>query len=162
MLDFEIQRCSRRCAATDRELSPGEVFYSVLVTEGADVVRYNYSQEAWQGPPEGAIGWWKSTLPEPSSKRVNWAPNDVLLDYFQRLQTQDQQADTCYILTLLLIRRRIFRLEESEVDPSGREHLVVYCPRNEVEYRVPVDSPSPSRIEQIQEELARLLFAEAA
>ena len=162
MIDFEIQRCSRRCAATDRELSPGEVFYSVLITEGADVVRYNYSQEAWQGPPEGAIGWWKSTLPEPSSKRVHWAPNDVLLDYFQQLQTQDQQADTCYILTLLLIRRRIFRLEESEVDQAGREHLVVYCPRNEVEYRVPVDSPSPSRIEQIQEELARLLFAEAA
>ena len=162
MLDFEIQRCSRRCAATDRELSPGEVFYSVLITEGADVVRYNYSQEAWQGPPEGAIGWWKSTLPEPSSKRVHWAPNDVLLDYFQQLQTQDQQADTCYILTLLLIRRRIFRLEESEVDQAGREQLVVYCPRNEVEYRVPVDSPSPSRIEQIQEELARLLFAEAA
>ena len=162
MLDFEIQRCSRRCAATDRELSPGEVFYSVLITEGADVVRYNYSQEAWQGPPEGAIGWWKSTLPEPSSKRVHWAPNDVLLDYFQQLQTQDQQADTCYILTLLLIRRRIFRLEESEVDQAGREQLVVYCPRNEVEYRVPVDSPSPSRIEQIQEELARLLYAEAA
>lgn len=101
-------------------------------------------------------------MPEPSSKRVNWAPNDVLLDYFQQLQTQDQQADTCYILTLLLIRRRIFRLEESEVDPSGREQLVVFCPRNEVEYRVPVDSPSEPRIAQIQEELARLLFSEAA
>lgn len=162
MLDFEIQRCSRRCAATDRELAPGEVFYSVLIAEGADVVRYDYSPEAWQGPPEEAIGWWKSTMPEPSSKRVNWAPNDVLLDYFQQLQTQDQQADTCYILTLLLIRRRIFRLEESEVDPSGREQLVVFCPRNEVEYRVPVDSPSEPRIAQIQEELARLLFSEAA
>ena len=35
MLDFEVQRCTRRCAATDRELKPGETFYSTLVVVGA-------------------------------------------------------------------------------------------------------------------------------
>ncbi len=162
MIDFEIQRCSRRCAATDRELSPGEVFYSVLIAQGGDVVRYDYSQEAWDGPPDEAVGWWKAKMPEASSKRVHWAPNDVLLDYFQRLESQDPQADVRYILALLMIRRRIFRLEESEIDELGREHLVVFCPRNETEYRVAVESPDSARIDQIQEELARLLFADAA
>ncbi|MCH5373277.1 MAG: hypothetical protein JJ992_04830, partial [Planctomycetes bacterium] len=79
MIDFEIQRCSRRCAKTDCEFAPGEEFYSVLVSEGSDVVRYDYSQSAWQGPPEGAIGWWKSRMPELHARRANWAPNDVML-----------------------------------------------------------------------------------
>ena len=34
MLDFDIQRFTRHCHATGRELSPGEAFYSVLVSEG--------------------------------------------------------------------------------------------------------------------------------
>jgi len=56
MIDYEVQRCTRRCATTQRELQPGEIFYSTLVAEGAQVVRHDYSQEAWQGPPEGVLG----------------------------------------------------------------------------------------------------------
>ena len=56
MLDFEIRRSGRRCAKTDREFRQGEVFYSVLIPEGSEVQRYDYCHEAWQGPPENAIG----------------------------------------------------------------------------------------------------------
>jgi hypothetical protein len=162
MIDFDIQRCSRRCVATDREFTPGEMFYSVLIPQGAEVVRQDYSQRAWEGPPENAIGWWRSQLPEPHAKRGNWAPHEVMLDYFQRLQEQSGQEDVRYVLTLLMVRRRIFRLEDSQVDEAGREHLIVFCPRSETEYRVLVVPPDAARAVAIQEELARLLFANAA
>ncbi len=53
MLDFEIQRCTRRCAKTDRELAAGETYYSVLISTGGKVERRDYSAEAWEGSPEG-------------------------------------------------------------------------------------------------------------
>jgi hypothetical protein len=162
MVDFEIQRCSRRCAKTDHEFAPGEVFYSVLVAEGAEIVRYDYSQAAWEGPPDEAIGWWRSQMPEANARRANWAPNDVLLDYFQELQSQPGKEDVRYILTLLMIRRRVLRLEDSEFDAAGLEKMVVFCPRNETEYHVPVVSPDAARAKEIQDELAQLLFADAA
>jgi hypothetical protein len=162
MIDFEIQRCTKICAKTERELTPGEHFYSVLVPRESEVVRFDYSLKGWEGPPEDAIGWWKSQMPEANAKRANWAPNDVMLDYFQQLETQTQRADVRYVLTLLMIRRRILRLEESEMDDNGRELLVVFCARNETEYRVPVISPSPNRAKEIQDELTRLLMDEAA
>lgn len=162
MGDFEIQRCSRRCAKTEREFAPGELFYSVLVSAGADIVRYDYSQAAWDGPPAEAIGWWRSQMPEANARRANWAPNDVMLDYFLELETQPGKEDVRYILTLLMIRRRVLRLEDSEFDDNGLEKMVVFCPRNETEYHVPVVSPDPERAKEIQDELARLLFADAA
>jgi hypothetical protein len=61
----------------------------------------------------------------------------------------------------LLVRRRVMRLEEEEHDDQGREVLVLYCPRRETTYRVPVVAPDESRINQIQDELARLLFSHA-
>ena len=111
MLDYEIDRCSRRCAATDRELKDGETCFSALVPESAAVVRRDYAAEAWQGPPENTIGWWKTTIVDPQAGRPHWAPNDVMLNYFERLLEDSGAEDARYVLALLLIRRRILRVE---------------------------------------------------
>ncbi len=161
MLDYEIQRCTRRCAATDRELAPGETFYSVLSVQGADVIRRDYSVGSWEGPPADCLGWWKSEVPDPRSSKVQWAPNDVLLDYFQQLLENESKRDVAYILALLLVRRRVFKLDGSESKSPGQEMLLVFCPKNETEYRVPVVTPDAERAEQIQRELSELLFARA-
>ena len=113
-MDFDVQRCSRRCAVTGRELQPGEWFYSALIPSGASVVRQDYSIEAWQGPPAEALGWWKSQIPTAETKKTQWAPNDVMLELFDELAGQPDRSDLRYVLTLLLIRRRVFRLEETE------------------------------------------------
>jgi len=160
-MDYEIQRTARCCVATGRQLGPGDDFYSVLVREGADLKRRDYSVEAWNGPPEGAIGWWKSQMPDPSSRRMHWAPNEVMLHFFEELQSQPDKDDMRYVLALLLVRRRVLRQEEQEHDQEGREMLVLYCPRRETTFRVPTVTPAPSRIDEIQQELAKLLFAKA-
>lgn len=162
MIEFEIQRCTRRCAATDRELLPDEAFYSVLVSEGSEVVRRDYCEEAWTEPPEGAIGWWKSQMPSANANKMHWAPNDVMLHYFEELENNAEKADVRYILALLLIRRRIIRLDDRETDDEGREFMVVFCTKNEKEYKVLTVPPSGARINEIQDELAQLLFADAA
>ena len=137
MLDYEIQRCTRRCAATDRELKDGETCYSVLVPEGGQVVRRDYSAEAWPGPPENAIGWWKSTVVDPHAGRPHWAPNDVMLNYFERLLEDPTAEDARYVLALLLVRRRVLRVEGHEQDAAGRDMLVLYCGRNEASIASP-------------------------
>ena len=162
MLDFHVQRCTRRCHETDRELKAGETFFSVLLADGGDVQRYDYGEDSWQGPPEAAIGWWKSQMPAADANRLNWAPNDVMLHYFQRLSQAEDQQDICYILVLLMIRRRMMRVEATETNEQGQEVMVLFCPRNETEYQVVVEIPTAERIVEIQEELAKLLFANAA
>ena len=165
LLDFEIQRCTRQCAATERKLAPGESFYSVLVVDGADVIRRDYCQEAWDGPPESAFGWWQSRVPQVESKKAKLAPNDVLLELFDQLAEQPEREDVRYVLLLLLVRRRVMRLEESvaaAVADSPATTLVAYCPRRDESYKVSVVKPDDDRIDAIQQELAHLLYADAA
>jgi hypothetical protein len=161
MIDYEVQRCTRHCAATERELQPGETFYSTLTAEGAEVVRRDYAAEAWQGPPEGVLGWWKSRMPDRNERKLHFAPNDVMLDLLESFETQPQMQDMRYVLALLLIRRRVVRLEETEHDETGHEVSVLYCPRRETTYRVATAMPDEARTAEIQEELSRLLFARA-
>src|SRR5687767_197677 len=107
MLDFEVERCARRCAKTDREFQPGETYYSALVPRGSGVARLDFSAEAWEGPPEGSLGWWQARLPEPHGNKMHWAPNDVMLHYFEQLDGVADQADVRYVLALLMVRRRV-------------------------------------------------------
>lgn len=158
VLEYEIGRCTRRCATTGEEFQPGDVFYSVLLPEGGEIKRLDYSAAVWEQAPDGSLGTWKSVMPDPHAKKVEWAPHDVMLDYFIQLQQQAAHPDTLYVLTLLMVRRHILRLEESERDERG-EVMVLYCPRTETEYRVPVVHPQPSRIDTIQAELEQLLFS---
>ena len=162
MLDFDIQRCSRRCSVTDRELKNGETCYSVLVPQGGEVVRLDYSAEAWPGPPASAIGWWQSVVVDPNAGRPHWAPNDVMLNYFERLLEDPAAEDARYVLALLLVRRRIARVERTDHDAAGREQLVIYCPRNEREYSVAEAMPSDARALEIQQQLAELLQTNGA
>jgi hypothetical protein len=155
-MDYEVQRSARRCAVSGREFAPGEKFYSALVAEGAELRRYDYAAEAWQAPPPGAIGWWQSQLPAAGAKRSQGAPNDVLLQFFDELAEQPQRQDLRYVVALLLVRRRVFRLEEDERGACG-EVLRLHCPRRDATYEVPVVIPDAARIDEIQQQVAKLL-----
>ena len=138
------------------------MFYSTLVAEGSEVVRRDYCSQAWEAPPAGVLGWWQSHMPSRNAKKLNWAPNDIMLNYFLELADQPEKRDVRYVLTLLMIRRRIMRLEESEMDDGGAEHMVVHCPRRDETYHVAIASPDDARTQEIQAELSQLLFADAA
>jgi hypothetical protein len=161
-VDYDVQRCSRHCAATGRELVEGETFYSVLVRRGAELVRLDYSQEGWPGPPEEAVGWWKSQMPSREQKKAQLAPGEVLLELFLSLADDPSKQDMRFVLALLLVRRRVLRLEETETDEQGVETLVLYSPRDESLHRVPSIMPDQRREAEIQAELSRLLYAQAS
>lgn len=156
-MDYEVQHGARCCATTGREFAPGETYYSVLIDDGATMQRFDYSADAWQGAPDGVVGWWKSQVPDRNAQKKHWAPNDVMLDFWDQLADRPEKQDMRYVLTLLLIRRHVFRLEEETTDEQSRQWLAVFCPRRDATYQLPVVLPEAERIEQIQEELAALL-----
>jgi hypothetical protein len=171
LLDFEVQRSTRRCAATDRPLEPGDECFSVLEVQGAEVVRKDYCREAWTQPPASAFGWWKTRIPEPVAKKIKLAPNDVLLELFDKLADNGEHEDMRYVLTLLLVRRRVFRLEtppqslggQTEQEPfeAAIDSLFVHCPKRDASYQVPAAMPNGERIDEIQQQLSGLLIAGA-
>jgi len=171
MLEFDIRSRDRHCRSTGEELRPGEVVYSALVQQGDEVLRMDFSAGAWQGPPENSIGWWKSRIPKRDSNRIYWAPNDVILNYLLELKDKPDQAEVCYLLALLVVRRRILHLEEVETAAdedeaekeqtnSAGEYLVLTDPKSDAEYRIPVRTPPKERFDIIQQHLCELLFSD--
>ncbi|QDU95759.1 hypothetical protein [Lignipirellula cremea] len=161
MIDFPWQRFTRRCAALDRELQAGEEYYSVLVAKGADVIRQDYCAEGWEGPPEASLGWWKAKMPDDTGQKAHWAPNEVLLNYFEQLEQRPDKQDMQYVLALLLVRRRLLVLESTATNDAGEEEFLLSCPTLDREFHVAVQEPTRQQVEQIEAELSQLLFTDA-
>jgi len=156
MIDFEVGRCTRRCCISDRELQPGEDHYSAIVRDGAEVIRLDYAIDSWSGPPENVICWWKGTIADPKSNKVSWAPSDIMLDYLEQLLEDPNQQDVAYVLSLLLIRRKIVRLDDI-VRADGGERMLLSALKREKSYQVLVVEPDTRRIQTIQDQLSSLL-----
>lgn len=162
-MDFDIQRCSRVCAATGRPLADGEEIVSALVRDGKDLKRLDYAADAWPGESESVVSHWRSHVPSREAKAQRMAPSDLLLQLFDDLEQQPDQRALRYVLALLLLRRRVFRLEEAiELGKQPKttdthEQITVYCARREATYQVDVEAPDAAQVAALQQRWSELL-----
>ena len=112
-MDLKIQRPSPTCNQTGSEFKAGDVIFSALVREEGNLVRHDWSHDAWKSPPDETLAWWRSVVPEQTDGGVSLAPVEVLLDTLESLADQPEEAALRYLLALHLLRRKVLRFAES-------------------------------------------------
>jgi hypothetical protein len=159
MTEYEIKPLSLRCALTGRELKPGESYYSVLDESPEGFQRKDYSAEAWTGPPDGAIGFWRAKVPESTGKKhAQLVDDSVIVEFFDRL-AGDQDAykvNFRYILALLLVRKKILKLTGAERE-RDREVLVLRSHATGEQHRVVNPELTEEQLNAVQAEVERVL-----
>ena len=153
---MEIPRPSRTCSISRREFRPNEPFFSVLTEEDDLFTRKDVATEHWSGPPDKCIGWWKSIVKHVTDNVPQHASGETLQNLFERLTAQPGEMDTLYILTLLLLRRKLLRYEKETADEQGNRLLEVYAMHTDMTYQIPVAMPDHDRLGAIQQQLAGL------
>jgi hypothetical protein len=160
-MDLKLHRPQTTCATTGRPFAPGEVFYSALVRDGGSVARVDVASEAWQGPPERSIAWWRSRYPQAGVAGPTLAPPDVLLD---ALESLEEAADESlrYLLALQLVRRRVLRIvdepAEADAEADGGT-LTLACRKRDREYRVRPVAAAEVAADGVEARLAALLWS---
>jgi hypothetical protein len=158
--ELEIKNCSRTCAATSRAINPGEVYFSVLEAAANEFLRHDYCVEAWAGPPEECVGWWRSRVPTKEDNQPRLAPTDVMLNLFEALAERPAETEFRYLLGLLLLRRRVLRRDDSSRDDQLREVLQLHCQSRNKDYDLIVAEPVAERAVQLQQQMINLLYGD--
>jgi hypothetical protein len=176
---LDIPKFTGQCSVSGRGLKPGEVFFSVLAEKNSKFERLDFAAENWV-EPEQCFAWWKTAVPQNVQKTDKPLPNVILLELFEELlfkqNTAEEQPDTLYVLTLLLIRRRILRLEKEYNDDSGQKIISVSNPKESSRnsgkdgskdsskdigvFDIPAVMPDTEPLDKIQKRLAELLYAD--
>jgi hypothetical protein len=153
-VDYHFRPIGRTCAATGSPLVPGERAYSVVVEQNGELVRQDYSPSGWRGPPPGALGQWRCTVPHPETKAGTGPDPDALLSYFEQLAEDANPAHNKlrYVLALFLLQKRRLRLDGSRVDADG-EFLQLSGSRGEGPYEIRDQQLAEAEIKELQAEL---------
>jgi hypothetical protein len=160
MTEYDIQGPARTCAATGRELKPGDRFYAVLREEGGRLVRSDTAADAWTGPPDGAVAYWAGKVPAATDRPRRPVVNDeVLLDCFERLAgTADADGlNFRYVAALLLMRRKRFKFEDAFRDAAGNDVMVVRDARGGAVHHVTDPRLTAEQVGAVQAEVFRVL-----
>jgi len=127
---YHVARSTGRCEATGTALEPGSPCIAALCDEPEQggFQRLDYSVDAWDGGvrPEGLFSFWRTTVPEPHTKKRLLVDDEVLLDLLDRLSHAEEPRKVAFrfVITLVLLRKRLLKFDRREETPGGiRWHL---------------------------------------
>lgn len=163
MSDYEISRSSGKCAACGRALEVGDVFYTVVLSEGEAFIRQDIGAECWQEPPAGALCHFRTRVPEREKKRKVLVDDAVLVDFFRRLSESDEAGKERFrfVLSLILLRKRLLKYEQTTRE-SGREYWHMRLISDKSQHRIVNPGLVESQIEGLTVELGAILEGFAA
>lgn len=158
--DWEIRSRSHSCSRTGHEFSEGELFYTLLFRDRAGLRREDLCEEAWtnrSAEEPAPFSYWRTRYvapPPPEPEPLDKQDAEGLLRHMIGQQS-DANARACYILALMLERKRTLRPIDS---PDGDDAMLVYEHAKTGEsFVLPNPRLSIEQIPEVQEEVAELL-----
>lgn len=170
-MQWEIQVRSRFCSKCEKEFLDGDTYRCVLTFRGHEPSRQDFCEGCWDGsqesslePGEELISWWRSKVrippPKPKEEAIKGSLAEQLLRKYLH-SPEPKHAHFCYILAIMLERRRVLSHKHTiQEDPSGKT-LLVYEHGKTGETFIVIDPHLElSRIGKVQAEVKEILDAE--
>ncbi len=153
-MEFNIRPAAKCCAKTGQPFRPGDVCWSMLIEKDGQMVRQDFSSEAWEGPPPEAICHWRSQIAQSTVTSRPKLDADSLFDYFLQLSDSPNivQQQYRYVLALLLLRKRRLVLEEV-VELDDRPTMRLVGSAGEGPFDVPEEELNEEQIDRLQQQL---------
>ena len=162
--EWPIKHRADACAVTQRPFAPGEEFYTLLFREGDGYRREDLSEEAWSQRNENILpfSFWKTHYepppPAPPEPLAKESAEELLRRLLAENNTKNERA--CYVLAVMLERKRILKQIKTETSGGGRILIYEHAKTGDV-FLVPDAQLRLDEVEKVQHEVTSLLNAAA-
>ena len=167
--EYEISKVTERCRCCRRELAPGEEIVATVRESGEEFVREDFCAACWDHEENrqhhDILAVWRSVVPRPEEKRKKlFVDDDLLINFFERLEGADEPAKVNFrfVLTLILMRKRLLKYDESRTE-DGKEIWRLRIPGDKsADNKVEVVNPhlDEEQIEQLSSQIGEILHTD--
>jgi hypothetical protein len=121
-------------------------------------VRLDVCTDCWKGGTPDMFSFWQTKVPPKEEKRRLLVDDDVLLDFFLKLEgaTDELKVNFRYILSLVLMRKKILKFRDVKRVEAG-EFLVLEQARGKTTFEVLNPQMSEENIARLTEEVGKIL-----
>ncbi len=156
--EWPIKHRADACAATNRPFEAGEELYTLLYREGTGFRREDLSEEAWAKRNENIqpFSFWKTRYEPPPPTPPEPLAKENAEELLRRLLAENQQPNSCYVLAVMLERKRVLKQVKAEATDNGRVLIYEHAKNGDV-FIVPDVQMRLDELESVQNEVAHLL-----
>ena len=156
--DWPIKHRADACARTNRPFARGEQFYTLLFREGTGYRREDLSEEAWNTRNENIrpFSFWKTRYEPPPAAPPEPLAKENAEELLRRLLAENTQPNACYVLAVMLERRRVLKQVKTENAESGPVLIYEHTKNGDV-FIVPDVQLRLDELDAVQNEVATLL-----
>ncbi len=158
--DWPIKHRAETCAATQRPFADGETFYTLLYREADGFRREDLSAEAWANRNENIrpFSFWQSRYEPPPATPPEPLAKESAEELLRRLlaEANPDRANACFVLAVMLERKRVLKQVNSEETENGRLLIYEHGQTGDV-FLVRDPQLRLDEIEQVQSEVVQLL-----
>lgn len=148
------------CARCGRTLSPGELITACIRFTAEGAHREDRCETCGRTVEDGDVVFWRARRHDEADRRpvVDY---ELLREIFETLRTRTDVTSTrlAYLVGLVLVRKKVLRLDTFEVR-GGREVMVVRRKRGGEPLEVPAPPMSAENMVEVRDQLGRLLRAD--
>jgi len=169
---WEIRSRNKTCQMCEKIFLEGDRYHCLLETAEDEFVRKDFCHDCWESTDphqinrQEAISYWRGSIKAaPVAERrevIHRSTAEGLLRKY--LHTRDEaEKNLCYILALMLERKKIFVHKDTLRKGDSQNRLLIYEHAGTQEAFV-IEDPQLSlgKIEQVQRQVKQLLDAETA
>ncbi len=164
MLEWNIQSRAHACHATGRAFADGEPCHTVLVSAGPLFERLDLSEEGWKAQSAeilarpDLISHWKGTYhAPPAAPPEAIAKGDAEALLRKLVERRDERhAPACYILAVMLERKRILKVKQ-QLRENGKRVFVYEQSRTGDIFAIVDPDLHLEQLEAVQRDVADLL-----
>ena len=158
-MEWKIGKGNLDCVACNKGFSEEEEYYSAIFDEQGGFIRKDFCIPCWSMPKsEVFFSFWKTKVPKQGKPAQKFLNTDVLLDMVSKLEGQHGGAseESTIRAGALPHQKKVFKFKSLSREEGG-EHLVIYFPREDREFKVYNPSLKAEEIESITAEMNQLL-----
>jgi hypothetical protein len=150
------------CAACEAGFEPGTIVVSTLHAapddEDVPFVRRDFCGGCFDGEADTGepFSWWRAEVPAPEEKKAAFDLG-VAREFLVRLLQEDapERASLRYLLALLLMRKRIVRVDDQFTDERG-EMMTIRLPPDEAVHEISCPEIDEGEAEALRDQIGRL------
>lgn len=159
--EYALKKPGTTCCVSGKTFEIGDEYVSFLAYDDeAGWQRADISPDCFESLADKPFAYWRSRIAEPEAKKARPLDLNFLTEFFVRLQDQkseDEHNEVGYIVTLLLVRKKVLKQLGLIVEDEDEFLEVRFTKEKEGKvYRVPVPEINAEKMDIIRDDLGRI------
>jgi len=169
-MDWDIQNRSKNCVGCEQIFVESQQYNCLLEFRENELIRKDYCEKCWEENrpreknPDVIVSCWRGSIkPKPLLQKPDVLPKQTAEGLLRKYlhPREPEQKSLCYILALMLERKKIFIHKDTVAKEGSSNRFLIYEHTRTEEVFV-IEDPQLSlyRLETIQQQVTKLLEAE--